>query len=223
MSRLLFTSVIATLGIVSLAPASNVTPVIAKTRTLRYEVRGDGKEVLVSEAHGTYLRSSSGKSLRVERPVVDGVEQQVGQTGEYRDPAQGKVYRLLYDSKKAVLTLDNLTPGPPLTAERLQSAREHAVGTSVINGVSCLGFPIKSGTKRISVTGVGWMSMEYDLPMKIDQTETIPGSGTFHLIKEFYEVQLGSEPPVGELAIPSDFTLTDKSAGWCCSAARQHN
>ena len=124
----------------------------------------------------------------------------------FEDKAQGKVYEIFYESKKALLRSNRGTRGgPALDVNRLM---KYAVGTQVINGIKCTGFSILNGTDGGKVIGTAWRSLDYDIFVKME-SQVLRNGSTLKEVRELYDIQLGVEPASGSTGIPSGFAVSD--------------
>ena len=187
------------------------TPIVAKRRIIKSEIHADGREVILHEGNGDYLRSAEGKLLVTEAPVVDGVSQESVRFGTLQDFATGTQHRILYGQERVFRTQTPTRRKTEVTQELLQRIEQKGLRKEIVNGVLCYGFPVvfglpdgSSATSDSGMSGMGWRSLDHDFTVKFE-TERNDGTTSSRTVEEIYEIRLGVEPPPERLTVPADF------------------
>ena len=167
------------------------------------KISPDGSRQVLSQKDGDYLRTADGRVLITERRIDNGVAGEVVR-GTFEDLASGRVYRLDYSKRRAVLR-SGAGHRQPLTEEYKALAEQHAVDKRMVNGVMCLGFPAKAGGTTV---GIGWRSLDLDLHVR---SEAVLPDGVDKLerVREIYDIQVGAEPPADTVSIPAGFEVIE--------------
>lgn len=198
------------------------TPVVADRRVTEVRIDSNGDETLLRSHGGEFLRSTDGKQLTTE-----GKSQPDGSFDLSRatllDFQQGSRVELLYGNKQIIERDGSQRQQARFTNEMKTRAEGKAVGKKSVNGVSCYGFPVTgggSGASDSAVTGVGWRSMEYDLPVKTVVEITSAGE-TVRIVNELYNIRVGQEPDPARFEVPADFRVVPLPDGVSVGASRE--
>lgn len=185
-----------------ISSAAQWMPVVAKQRSLVYEVNPDGSEVLVSERRGTFFRTSSGSVIRTLFSVKGGQTQ--GQGSSILIEAQtGKAYAI--DHERRTARLSYVRQSPLLPTPRDDLTDEHVIGSDMINGVECIALKCYVGgfDDDNVVPGKSWVNVPYDLPVKSD-CRSFP---TRRLVIELYDIEFKEPDDSVTFGIPEGYTI----------------
>ena len=170
--------------------------------TAQYEERifrqlPDGSEEVIAQFQGQLSRSSSGSEWRTKIPVNDG-----GAMGQatFKDAATGNIYHINHDQRSAKLIRQLTLPFLPSTTV---VSSESAVGREVINGLECVGKPVRVNGQL--VPGAHWVSESLQFTVKVDVT--FPDGS--RRVVEHSNFQYG-EPSTSVFAIPEEYTTVDR-------------
>lgn len=184
--------------------ADSWTPIMSKLRRTVTEIPPDGPAKVNEVWEGVFLRTHDGSRLeKLERirpwPYAA--------AGIFDDRPQGKVYRLAYPTKTAVLEHDaqpSSRPNWPGTTSRLRDSNQQ---TEVIAGIPCSVAAIQVGMP--GGVGKSCYNREYDLTLYFE-VDLPDGSGGFvRHRQEHYDLEIGRTPPPGEVALPEGFVLQE--------------
>lgn len=182
------------------------TPVVADRRVTEVRIDSNGDETVLRSHGGEFLRSADGKQLTTEgRSQPDGSFDLTRAT--LMDFQQGSRVELLYGNKQIIERDGAQRQQARLTNEIKTRAEVKAIRKESVNGVFCYGFPMAKGGSAASdsaVTGIGWRSLEYDLPVKT-VVEITSNGHTVRIVNELYNIRVGQEPDPARFEVPADF------------------
>jgi hypothetical protein len=169
---------------------AQITPVVAKQRTVSDVLDSDGNVVSHIETLGRYLRNSAGSTV-TQTYSPHGGETAI-RWGQLEDYGRHKLYQLNYEKREAV-ELGDLFDGPH--PEYLANAKS-ALGEETVNGFPCLihsVYMITDGKKYL--IGKKYDSAKYGLQIKEDAIIEPPGGPRTHQIVELYDIQFVDPDP----------------------------
>ena len=185
-------------------------PLSAKHKVQSFRVHASGSETLVNEISGMYYRSSSGSTLLVKSPVVDGQIRSDYASATMTDAKTGEVFNL--DYKRRVATLMQRRPTPLTTQRRNPST---LIGSEVVNGIACVIQKVECVDGLLSKDAVecgkAWYSQELDLLIRMETTW--PGGRD---TMERYDIQIGEEPAPSLFEVPADFERVARTEQLAC-------
>ncbi len=185
-----------------ISSAAQWMPVVAKQRSLVYEVNPDGSEVLVSERRGTFFRTSSGSVIRTLFTVKDGQTQGKG-SSILIDAQTGKTYSL--NHKRRTARVSSYVRQPPLLpTPRDDLTDDRVIGSGTINGVECIALKCYEGgfDDDNVVPGKSWVNLAYDLAVKSDCL----WFSTRRSVTELYDIEFKEPDNSVTFGIPEGYT-----------------
>lgn len=199
------------------ADADNWIPVVAKLRRTVTELPDSGKPVETEVWEGTYLRDFRGSELEKLEKIRPRPAQPMHQ-GRFVDRSgrKGKVYKLAFRTRTALLMQDN-TPERPVPAVSREQLRTAGREEDRVHGIRCFVIPMETTLFRgVEFSGRGCYSPEYDLHLYQVLDSTVRGSGlTTRTRTEFYDFQLGAAPTADKMRLPTGFVVQESLCSAC--------
>jgi hypothetical protein len=188
---------------------SQVTPVVAKQRTVRDVWDPQGNFLRHTETLAVYLRNSAGSTITQEYSLAG--DKMVIRSAQLEDYSRHKIYEVNYERHEAV-ELADLNHGPH--PEYLASTKT-SLGQETVNGFPCIIHTIymmmKDGIER--PIGKTYDSGEYGLNIKSDEMIETSGGARTHKVVELYDIQF-IEPDPKEFAL-ENFSFPEKQPAAC--------
>jgi hypothetical protein len=169
---------------------SQVTPVVAKQRTIQDVLDSQGKVVSHKETLAEFLRNSDGSTLTKNYSSAGGKSSI--RSGQLADYSLQKVYAINYEKSEAV-PIAELHDGPH--PEYLANTRT-SLGEETINGIRCHIHSVYvtiDGEKH--QVGKTYDSAECGLRIKQDAIIEPPGGPRTHLVEQLYDIQIVDPDP----------------------------
>jgi hypothetical protein len=169
------------------------TPVVSKVRQTQETLVG-GKVVKSVQREALYYRQSDGSYIfKWVSQTKDG-ESLPESTGAFWDNKTASAYRLDYQNKRAVLEARHKLPMQPNTSIATIEM-DKKFPEELVHGIPCRVHPLSIHMPSGNDVPAGQMciSRKNNLTLKKEETYSV-GNDTFHLLMEYYDIQLGVEP-----------------------------
>lgn len=182
--------------------ADSWTPIVSKLRRTVTEIPSDGPAKVNEVWEGVFLRTHDGSRLEKLERVRPGP---YAAAGIFDDRPKGKVYRLAYPTKTAVLEHDGQPSSRPDRSGTTSRLPDSDQQTEVIAGIPCSVTPVEGGMP--GGTGKTCYSREYDLTLYFEVDVPDGTGGVVRHRQEHYDLEIGRTPPPGEVALPEGFVI----------------
>ena len=153
-----------------------------------------------------YRRSDSSYIFKWVSQIKDG-ESLPESTGAFWDNKTASAYRLDYQNKRAVLEAKHKLPMQPNTSIATiemdrrygRASSRHSMPGSSVSIHMPSGNDVPAGQMCIS--------RENNLTLKKEETYSVAGNDTFHVLMEYYDIALGVEPDAKLFDFSQSFTV----------------
>lgn len=171
------------------------------------------RTVTVTDAvSGRVLRDQ--KVLGIQRRSSD--HSQITEYGEAGAAQQGRLidgrslrqYSLDFIGRRAFQ--EAVLGAPPSVS--LRNRKDASVGTRIISGLFCTGFPVREGTKDGRQVGTAWVSLEHGILVRMEQEMVVNGTKRTSIM-ELSEFRFGQEQSIG---MPAGFQVLDIAKPQAC-------